>query len=276
MNVKLVCAYGGNRLTICNFYGFPRIKRLPPYVFNVVGDLKLTARRAGEDIIDFGMGNPDGPTPPHIVAKLVEAAQKPPNHRYSVSRGIYKLRVAICDWYRRRYGVELDPDTRGRSSRSARRRASRTWRSAMLGPGDVVLCPSPTYPIHQYSVIIAGGDLRSIPLMPGGDFFEHLLEAVRTDAGRSRSCSSSTSRTTRPPRSSTCAFFERIVDFAREHECLVVHDLAYADLVLRRLRGAVASCRCRARRTSASSSSRSRRATTCRAGGSASRSATAR
>jgi alanine-synthesizing transaminase len=130
---------------------FPRIKRLPPYVFNVVTELMRQARRAGEDIIDLSMGNPDGPTPPHVVEKLIEAARKPANHRYSVSRGIYKLRVAICH-------LAL----------------------GMLGPGDTVLCPSPTYPIHAYSVIIAGGDLRSVPLMPGGDFFGLLEEAIRT------------------------------------------------------------------------------------------------
>src|SRR5437763_12180107 len=133
---------------------FPRIKRLPPYVFNVVGDLKLQARRAGEDIVDFSMGNPDGPTPPHVVQKLVEAVQKPQNHRYSVSRGIYKLRLAICDWYRRRYGVELDADAEAIVTIGSKEGIGHLA-LALLGPGDVVLCPSPTYPIHQYSVIIA-------------------------------------------------------------------------------------------------------------------------
>ncbi|TMA60722.1 MAG: aminotransferase class I/II-fold pyridoxal phosphate-dependent enzyme, partial [Deltaproteobacteria bacterium] len=139
---------------------FPRIKRLPPYVFNVVGDLKLAARRAGEDIVDFSMGNPDGPTPPHVVHKLVEAVQKPQNHRYSVSRGIYKLRVAICEWYKRRYAVELDPDAEAIVTIGSKEGIGHLA-LALLGPGDVVFCPSPTYPIHQYSVIIAGGDLRS-------------------------------------------------------------------------------------------------------------------
>ena len=157
---------------------FPRIKRLPPYVFNIVGDLKQAARRAGEDIIDLGMGNPDGATPPHVVAKLVEAANKVPNHRYSVSRGIYKLRLAICDWYRRRYGVELDADAEAIVTIGSKEGIGHLA-LAILGPGDVVLCPSPTYPIHQYSVIIAGGDLRSVPLTPGGDFFAHLQEAVK-------------------------------------------------------------------------------------------------
>jgi len=128
---------------------FPRIKRLPPYVFDIIGSLRQQARHAGEDILDFGMGNPDGATPPHIVAKLVEAAQKPPNHRYSVSRGIYKLRVAITDWYRRRYDVDLDPDSEAVVTIGSKDGLAHLS-MAILGPGDVVFCPSPTYPIHQY------------------------------------------------------------------------------------------------------------------------------
>jgi alanine-synthesizing transaminase len=208
---------------------FPRIKRLPPYVFNIVGDLKQQARRAGEDIIDFGMGNPDGETPPHVVAKLVEAAQKPANHRYSVSRGIYKLRVAICDWYRRRYGVALDPDSEAVVTIGSKEGLAHLA-LAVLGPGDVVFCPSPTYPIHQYSVILAGGDLRSIPLVPGEDFFGHLVEAMRQTWPKPKLLvlnfphNPTTAVVDRP-------FFEKVVDFAREHELMVVHDLAYADLV---------------------------------------------
>src|SRR5229473_7571883 len=137
---------------------FPRIKRLPPYVFNAIGELCLQARRAGEDIIDFGMGNPDEPTPPHIVSKLIEAAAKSPNHRYSTSRGIYKLRLAICDWYKRRFGVELDPDTEAVVTIGSKEGLSHLA-LAMLGPGDVAVCPSPTYPIHQYSIVIANADL---------------------------------------------------------------------------------------------------------------------
>src|SRR5881628_3956558 len=207
---------------------FPRIKRLPPYVFNVVGDLKQQARRVGEDIVDFSMGNPDGPTPPHVVEKLVEAVRKPPNHRYSVSRGIYKLRVAICDWYRRRYGVELDPDSEAIVTMGSKEGLGHLV-LAMLGPGDVVFCPSPTYPIHQYSVIIAGGDLRSIPLMPGGDFLGALQEAVRTTWPKPKLLILNF-----PANPTTevvdLEFFRRIVEFAREHGCLVIHDLAYADL----------------------------------------------
>jgi alanine-synthesizing transaminase len=207
---------------------FPRIKRLPPYVFNVVGELKLAARRAGEDVVDLSMGNPDGPTPPHVVASLVESAQKPQNHRYSVSRGIYKLRLAICDWYRQRYAVELDPDREAIVTIGSKEGIGHLA-LAMLGPGDVVFCPSPTYPIHQYSVIIAGGDLRSIPLVPGGDFLGALEEAMRTTWPKPKLLilnfpANPTTEVVDLP------FFERIVAFAREHECLVVHDLAYADL----------------------------------------------
>ncbi len=208
---------------------FPRIKRLPPYVFNVVGDLKVAARARGEDIIDLGMGNPDHPTPPHIVAKLVEAAQKPQNHRYSVSRGIYKLRLAICDWYRRRFDIDLDADREAIVTIGSKEGIAHLA-LAMLGPDDVVLCPTPTYPIHQYSVIIAGGHLRSVPLGPGQDFFANLVEATRQSWPKPKLLILNF------PHNPTTevvdlGFFERIVDFAREHDMLVVHDLAYADLV---------------------------------------------
>jgi alanine-synthesizing transaminase len=207
---------------------FPRIKRLPPYVFNVIGDLKQAARRAGEDVVDLSMGNPDGPTPPHIVQSLVESAQKPQNHRYSVSRGIHKLRVAICDWYKRRFDVDLDPDREAIVTIGSKEGIGHLA-LAMLAPGDVVMCPSPTYPIHQYSVVIAGGDLRSVPLVPGGDFFAALQEAVRTTWPKPKLLILNF-----PANPTTevvdLAFFRRIVEFAREHECLVVHDLAYADL----------------------------------------------
>jgi alanine-synthesizing transaminase len=207
---------------------FPRIKRLPPYVFNIVGDLKQAARRAGEDIIDLGMGNPDGQTPPHVVQKLVEAAAKTPNHRYSVSRGIYKLRVAICDWYRRRYSVELDPDSEAIATIGSKEGIGQLA-LAILGPGDVVLCPSPTYPIHQYSVIIAGGDLRSVPLIPGEDFFQHLLDAVKQAWPKPKLLilNFPHNPTTEVV---TIDFFYKIVEFAREHGMMVVHDLAYADI----------------------------------------------
>jgi len=208
---------------------FPRIKRLPPYVFNIIGDLKLAARRAGEDIIDLGMGNPDAPTPPHVVQKLVEAATKTPNHRYSVSKGIYKLRLAICDWYKRRYDVDLDPDSEAIATIGSKEGIGHLA-LAILGPGDVVLCPSPTYPIHQYSVIIAGGDLLSVPLLPGEGFLGRLMAAVKQSWPKPKLL------ILNYPHNPTTEvvsldFFYQIVEFAREHEMLVVHDLAYADIV---------------------------------------------
>ena len=207
---------------------FQRIKRLPPYVFNIINDLKLEARHRGDDIVDFGMGNPDMPTPPHVVAKLVEAATKPQNHRYSVSRGIYKLRVAIADWYRRRYQVEVDPDTEAIVTIGAKEGLSHlVW--AIVDPGDVVFCPSPTYPIHQYSVVLAGGDLHNIPMYSGDDFLERLQEAIKRTWPKPKLLIVSF------PHNPTTEvveldFFEKVVRFAQEHELLVIHDLAYADL----------------------------------------------
>ena len=208
---------------------FPRIKRLPPYVFNIIGDLKLAARRAGEDIIDLGMGNPDAPTPPHVVQKLVESATKTANHRYSVSKGIHKLRLAICDWYQRRYDVDLDPDSEAIATIGSKEGLGHLA-LAILGPGDVVLCPSPTYPIHQYSVIIAGGDLRLVPLLPGEGFLDRLIDAVKQSWPKPKLLilNYPHNPTTEVV---TLDFFHKIVAFAREHDLLVVHDLAYADIV---------------------------------------------
>jgi len=207
---------------------FPRIKRLPPYVFNIVGELKQEARRQGEDIIDFGMGNPDGPTPPHVVAKLIEASSKPANHRYSVSRGIPKLRAAVTDWYTRRFDVDLDPDTEAVVTLGSKEGIAHLG-LALLGPGDVVLCPTPTYPIHHYSVIIAGGDLRTVPLVPGDDFFGRLVEAIAQTWPKPKLLILNF------PHNPTTEvvdidFFRKIVDLAVEHRLLVVHDLAYADI----------------------------------------------
>ena len=208
---------------------FRRMKRLPPYVFATVNELKMQMRRAGEDIIDLGMGNPDIPTPDHIVAKLVEAAQKGTNHRYSASRGITGLRKAICNWYQRRYDVDLDPETEAIVTIGAKEGLSHLV-LAMITPGDVVFAPNPTYPIHPYSVIIAGGDLRSIPIGGGRDFFEDLLTATKTTwpAPKMLIISFPHNPTTEIV---DLSFFERIVDFAREHNILVIHDFAYADLV---------------------------------------------
>ena len=207
---------------------FQRIKRLPPYVFSIIDGLKMAARHRGEDIVDFGMGNPDLPMLPHVVAKLVEAASKPQNHRYSVSRGIYRLRVAISDWYKRRYQVDIDPDAEAIVTIGAKEGISHlAW--AIVDPGDVVLCPSPTYPIHQYAVVLAGGDLRCIPLTTSESFLGGLEAAVRQSWPKPKLLIISF------PHNPTTEvveldFFERIVRFAREHELIVVHDLAYADL----------------------------------------------
>lgn len=208
---------------------FARMNRLPPYVFSTVNKIKLEARRRGEDIIDLGMGNPDISTPKHIVDKLVEAAQKGQNHRYSASMGITKLRHAICDWYRRRFDVFLDPDEEAIVTIGAKEGLSHLV-LATISPGDVVFAPNPTYPIHPYSVIIAGGDLRSIPIGPDRDFFEDLLTATKQTWPSPRMLIISfphNPTTTVVDR----AFFEKLVDFCTGHHIMVVHDFAYADLV---------------------------------------------
>jgi alanine-synthesizing transaminase len=208
---------------------FYRIKRLPPYVFSIVDDLKMKARHRGDDIIDLGMGNPDLPTPPHIVEKLVEAAKNPRNHRYSASRGIFKLRSAIAGWYARNYGVDIDPDTEAIVTLGAKEGLAHLI-LATIGGGDVVFVPTPSYPIHAYSVIIAGGDLRTIPLVKDRDFFHDLQTATRQIWPQPKMLIISF------PHNPTTQvvdihFFERIVEFARAHDMMVVHDLAYADLV---------------------------------------------
>ena len=208
---------------------FHRIKRLPPYIFNITTELKMEARRRGEDIIDFGMGNPDQPTPQHVVDKLIEATQNPRNHRYSASRGIYKLRLAITDWYKRRYDVDLDPESEAIATIGSKEGLSHLA-LAIIGPGDVVFVPNPTYSIHTYCVVIAGGDVRSIPLLPGRDFFEELLNAVKQTWPKPKLLIINF------PHNPTTEvvdleFFKKVVDFAKEHNILVVHDLAYADIV---------------------------------------------
>jgi alanine-synthesizing transaminase len=208
---------------------FPRIKRLPPYVFNAIGELCLKARRAGEDIIDFGMGNPDEPTPPHIVAKLVEAATKDANHRYSVSRGVYKLRLAICDWYKRRYEVDFDPDSEAIVTIGSKEGIAHLA-LAILDQGDVVLAPTPTYPIHQYGCIIAGAQVQGIPMRNNGaEFFDEMTAAVSRSWPRPKLLIMNFPHN---PTTSTVnlSFMRGVVEFARENEILVVQDLAYADL----------------------------------------------
>ncbi len=208
---------------------FPRIKRLPPYVFNIVGDLKKAARARGEDIIDFGMGNPDQPTPKHIVDKLVEVAQRDDTHRYSVSKGIPRLRRAICNWYKRRYNVDLDMDSEAIATIGSKEGLAHLA-LATLGPGDVVLVPNPSYPIHPYSVVIAGADVRHVPLVPGVDFFAELERAIKETWPRPKMLLLSF-----PANPTTqCVeldFFERVIALAKEYELWVVHDLAYADIV---------------------------------------------
>jgi len=208
---------------------FPRIKRLPPYVFNIVNELKMQARTRGEDIIDFGMGNPDQPPPKPIVDKLVEAAQRKDTHRYSASKGILRLRRAMTNWYDQRYDVSLDPETQAIVTIGSKEGLAHLA-LATLGTGDSVLVPNPAYPIHPYGFVIAGADVRHVPLIPGVDFFAELVKAI-TDSWP-------------PPKmlvlnfpgnpTTQCVeldFFEQIVDIAKKHDIWIIHDLAYADIV---------------------------------------------
>jgi len=208
---------------------FRRIDRFPPYVFAVVNELKAAARRAGEDIIDLGMGNPDIPTPQPIVDKLIEAAQNPRNHRYSASRGLPKLRQAIVDWYERRYDVHLDPDTEALATIGAKEGLSHLmW--VLLAPGDSCLVPEPTYPIHTYAPMLAGANVQKVPLSLGADFFKNLTEMFENTSPPPRVIIVSF-----PHNPTTVTvdleFFERLVAFAKKSGVLIVHDMAYADLV---------------------------------------------
>jgi alanine-synthesizing transaminase len=208
---------------------FRRIERFPPYVFAIVNDMKAAARRAGEDIIDLGMGNPDMPTPEPIVEKLIEAARNARNHRYSTSRGLPKLRQAIVDWYERSYDVELDPETEAIATIGAKEGLSHLmW--VLLGPGDSCLVPEPTYPIHTYAPVLAGANVIRVPLSLDADFFSNLTTAFENSSPPPRVIIFSF-----PHNPTTAvvdlAFFERLVAFAREREVILVHDLAYADLV---------------------------------------------
>jgi alanine-synthesizing transaminase len=209
-------------------FEFSRIKRLPPYVFAIVNSLKMEARRKGFDIIDLGMGNPDLPTPKHIVEKLCEAASIPRNHRYSASRGITQLRVAITEWYKKRYAVDLDPETEVVITIGAKEGLSHLA-YATLGPGDVVMTPSPAYPIHPYSAILAGAEVRYIPTGKGYDFFEEMEKAFKSMWPKPKMLIINF------PHNPTTEcieldFFRRVVDFAKENDIMVVHDFAYADL----------------------------------------------
>ncbi|HEY7804466.1 MAG TPA: alanine transaminase [Orrella sp.] len=207
---------------------FPRIERLPPYVFNITGELKMAARRRGEDIIDMSMGNPDGPTPEHIVEKLVEAARRPTTHGYSVSKGIPRLRKAITDWYERRYDVVFDPDAEAIVTIGSKEGLAHLM-LATLDAGDTVLVPNPSYPIHIYGAVIAGANIRSVRITPGTDFFAELERAVSDSFPKPKMMilgfpSNPTAQCV------DLSFFERVIALAKEHNILVVHDLAYADI----------------------------------------------
>ena len=208
---------------------FPRIKRLPPYVFNITNELKMAARHRGEDIIDLSMGNPDGDTPKHIVDKMIEVAQRPGTHGYSASRGIPRLRKAISDWYKRRWDVDIDPDKEAIVTIGSKEGIAHLM-LATCDRGDTVLVPNPSYPIHIYGSIIAGADVRSVRMGPGIDFFSEFERAV-------------TETTPKPklmilgfPSNPTAqcvdlGFFEKLVALAKKHGVYIVHDLAYADIV---------------------------------------------
>jgi alanine-synthesizing transaminase len=207
---------------------FARLDRLPPYVFATVNQIKMQSRREGQDIIDLGMGNPDMGTPDHIVDKLIEAARKPHNHRYSASMGITKLRLAIASWYGRNFGVDIDPETEAIVTIGVKEGLSHLV-LVTTRPGDVVFTPNPTYPIHPFSAIIAGGDVRGIPVGPGQDFFENLMAATKQTWPRPKMLiiSYPHNPTTEVV---TLDFFQKVVDYAKENDILVIHDFAYADI----------------------------------------------
>ena len=207
---------------------FGRVKRLPPYVFNITTELKMAARRRGEDIIDFGMGNPDGPTPKHIVDKLIETIRRGDTHGYSMSKGIPRLRRAICAWYERRFGVNLDPESEAIVTIGSKEGIAHLALAA-LERGDVVLVPNPSYPIHIYGPVMAGADIRHVPITPDGDFFGELEKAIRTSLPKPMMLiinfpSNPTAQCVE------LDFFVKIIALAREHGIYVVHDLAYADI----------------------------------------------
>ena len=207
---------------------FPRIERLPPYVFNIVNELKAAARARGEDIIDFGMGNPDQPTPDHIVQKLVDAALRKDTHRYSMSRGIPRLRKALTHWYKKKFDVDLDPETETIVTIGSKEGLAHLA-MAVTGPGDSVLVPNPAYPIHPYGFVISGADIRHVRMTPDVDFFEELEKAIKESFPKPKML------VINFPGNPTgqCVeleFFERVIKIAKEHEIWVIHDLAYAEI----------------------------------------------
>ena len=208
---------------------FPRIKRLPPYIFSITDELKREARANGEDIIDFGMGNPDQPTPEHIVKKLVETVQRGDTHRYSQSKGIPRLRRAICDWYKKKFNVDLDPNSEAIVTLGSKEGIAHLA-MAILGPGDAVLVPNPSYPVHPYGFVIADADVRHVPLTKNGNFFNELELAISNSWPKPKVI------VVNFPGNPTTecvdlSFFEKLISVAKEHKIWVVQDLAYADLV---------------------------------------------
>ena len=207
---------------------FSRIQRLPAYVFNITGEMKSAARRRGEDIIDFGMGNPDGATPKHIVDKLIEAVQKPSTHRYSVSRGIPRLRKAVCNWYKTRYDVDLDPDSEAIVTIGSKEGIAHLC-LAILDSRDTVLVPNPSYPIHIYGPVIAGAHIVSVPVHNQESFLAQLEEIIPRMTPRPKALivnfpSNPTTECVELP------FLARLVALAREHGFWLIQDLAYADI----------------------------------------------
>lgn len=207
---------------------FERLNRLPPYVFSIVNELKMSARRSGEDIIDLGMGNPDQPTPQHIIDKLTESAQKNSNHRYSASKGIYKLRLAVCDWYKRKFNIDLDPDTEAVATIGSKEGLAHLA-LAVSGPGDTILCSTPAYPIHPYAFVIAGAQVIHVTLFPQESFLERIADAFKNTHPKPKFL------VLNFPNNPTTAtvdldFFERTVAFAKANQLYIIHDLAYGDL----------------------------------------------
>ena len=207
---------------------FSRINRLPPYVFNITAELKMAARRRGEDIIDMSMGNPDGATPAHIVDKLIDTVKRPDTHGYSASKGIPRLRRAISHWYKKRYDVDIDPDSEAIVTIGSKEGLAHLM-LATLDRGDTVLVPNPSYPIHIWGAVIAGADIRSVRMGPGVDFFAELERAIRESYPKPKMMvlgfpSNPTAQCVE------LEFFERVVALAKQHNILVVHDLAYADI----------------------------------------------
>ena len=208
---------------------FHRIQRLPPYIFSITDALKKDARARGEDIVDFGMGNPDQATPSHIVDKLTETVQRGDTHRYSQSKGIPRLRRAICRWYQQRYSVQLDPETEAIVTLGSKEGIAHLA-MAILGPGDSVLVPNPSYPVHPYGFVIAGADVRHVPLTPETDFFSELETAILNTWPKPKVL------VLNFPANPTAhcvdlAFFERVVEIALRYKIWIIQDLAYADLV---------------------------------------------